>query len=499
MSYCMNDEDAEFLSKLNDGKDVNDEPRKDKLGQCSEDVFEEAMNYLEETTARLQPFASVESVSLPGLDEMERAIDDNLSADAQTWLKPIYQYWWSKKGSRSLMPSIKVRVLDTSNDADDADPYVCFRRREVRQTRKTRGRDAQVVEKLKKLRLELEQARQLVQLVVQREQLNKEDLEISRRVFEERKKLKDVKIDKNIIGEKGEDEELLVNQKVCLPATLLHHHFSNCFPQPAPKAKRPQEAGRPATIRLRSAGDRSAPEDELTQLADIQAQADAEVQRTIAARKEQHKRWNAQWEDETWRPLTPPLDDNDEKPRWAPLALPDASYPTPPPTLPSENSPDRDDVEMQDAAPIREEDASAGALPEPEFVFHIPGAYPQDEELYVEPKRDPTPLCRLRYGRGGRCWLEARRKRPYALISRGVVSDSESDDDEPAEFFPIDQHKVFDLRVGFMTGRVARPESMGGERRGWSSGDQAAVAGASGQQQQASQAQQQQTPAGSAG
>lgn len=246
MSYCMNDEDAEFLSKLNDGKDVNDEPRKDKLGQCSEDVFEEAMNYLEETTARLQPFAAVESVSLPGLEEMERAIDDNLSADAQTWLKPVYQYWWSKKGSRSLMPSIKVRVLDTSNDADDADPYVCFRRREVRQTRKTRGRDAQVVEKLKKLRLELEQARQLVQLVVQREQLNKEDLEISRRVFEERKKLKDVKIDKNIIGEKGEDEELLVNQKVCLPEALSHRRFSNCSRSQLQKPRGPR---RPDVLR----------------------------------------------------------------------------------------------------------------------------------------------------------------------------------------------------------------------------------------------------------
>ena len=220
VSYCVNDDDVEFLGKLNDGKDVDGKPRKDKLNQCSEDIFEEVMNFFEETSSRLQPFATVDNAPILSLDEMERSIDDSVSAEAQKWVKPIYKYWVLKKGSRPLMPSIKVRVLDTSTEADDADPYVCFRRREVRQTRKTRGRDAQVVEKLKKLRLELEQARALVQMVVQREQLNKEDLEVSRKVFEERRKLKDVKVNKQIIGEKGEDEELLVNQKVCLPLSF---------------------------------------------------------------------------------------------------------------------------------------------------------------------------------------------------------------------------------------------------------------------------------------
>jgi enhancer of polycomb-like protein len=227
VAYCMNDDDVDVLSKLNEGKDVNGQPRKDKLSQCSEDTFEEVMNFFEETSSRLQPFANVDNAPFLTLEEMERSVDDTVSAEAQKWLKHIYQYWVSKKGNRPIMPAIKVRVLDTSTEADDADPYVCFRRREVRQTRKTRGRDAQVVEKLKKLRLELEQARQLVQLVVQREQLNKEDLEISRKVFEERRKLKDVKVNKQIIGEKGEDEELLVNQKVYLPVISSRHRHAN--------------------------------------------------------------------------------------------------------------------------------------------------------------------------------------------------------------------------------------------------------------------------------
>ena len=221
--YCMNDDDVEVLARLNDGKDVNGQPRKDKLNQCSEDTFEEVMSFFEEFSVRSNPFANYDtSTPLPSIEEMQNAVDETISADAQKRMKLIYQYWASRKSNRALMPTIKVRVLDTSSEADDADPYVCFRRREVRQTRKTRGRDAQVVEKLKKLRLELEQARHLVQMVVQREQLNKEDLEVSRRVFEERRKLKDVKVNKQIIGEKGEDEELLVNQKVCRASQPQH-------------------------------------------------------------------------------------------------------------------------------------------------------------------------------------------------------------------------------------------------------------------------------------
>jgi enhancer of polycomb-like protein len=202
------------LALLNEGKDANGQPRKDRLGQCSEDTFEETMNFFEEMSAQIQPYASIDSPPIVSLEEMERAIDDPISPEVHQWLRPIYQHWVRRKGSRPLMPAIKVRVLDTSSEADDADPYICFRRREVRQTRKTRGRDAQVVEKLKKLRMELEQARELVQMVVSREKLNKEKIEVSRKVFEQRKQLKEVKISKNITGEKAADEELLVDQKV---------------------------------------------------------------------------------------------------------------------------------------------------------------------------------------------------------------------------------------------------------------------------------------------
>lgn len=250
---------------------------------------------------------------------------------------------------------------------------------------------------------------------------------------------------------------------------------------------------------MRSGGDRSGPENDLIQLSDIQAEAEAQVQHQIDTRKEQHKRWNQLWIDRTWRPITPPLDDADEKPRWAPLLSPGTSYPTPPPTLPSEGSQDRDeDVEMQDGPAIKqEEDAVAGATPEPDFIFHIPGAFPMDQEPLDEVKRGPTPACRLRYGRGGRCFLEARRKQGRALISTGVVSDSESDEEDDATFFPVDPQKVFDYRCAVNITNRSRPEGMTGERRHHGSGDQSSMAVPSGGQQSPNL--QRQTSGGSAG
>ena len=243
ISYCMDDEDVKFLAQLNEGKDADGQERKgaEKLSQCNEDVFEEVMNFFEESSARLQPFANVDNAPILTLEEMEQSLQDEqtISAEAQKWLKPIYKHWVVQKGSRPLMPSIKVRVLDTTNEADDADPYVCFRRREVRQTRKTRGRDAQVAEKLKKLRLELEDGRQLLLMVNQREKLKSQQAQLERKKFRERHQLRKVKVDKQIVGEKGDDEELLVDQKVrarilvvafALMLTFLYYSLS---PSPA--------------------------------------------------------------------------------------------------------------------------------------------------------------------------------------------------------------------------------------------------------------------------
>lgn len=483
VTYCMNEDDAKFLEQLNDGKDVDGQPLKDKSSRCSEDTFEEVMNFFEETSTRLQPFANLDSAPVLSLEEMEQAREEVLSPEAQRFLRTIYEYWTARKGSRPMMPAIKVRVLDTTSEADDADPYVCFRRREVRQTRKTRGRDAQVVEKIKKLRLELEQARQLVQMVRERENLNANNLDMSRKVFEQRKQLKDIKIAKNIVGEKGEDEELLVNQKVRLPRHAPLSSITDTS-QPVPKPKARPDGHRPPTIRLRSGGDRMAPDADLDLLSERQAEAEAHVNHTIESRKEQHRRWNQHWEDKTWNPLTPPPEPDEQSIKWGFLSPEGTGYPTPPPSLPSRSSQDRDgDIDMSEPKPL--EDAVAGAEPQFSFFFPPPcsveGFY--DENTTVA-KRNGHPAARLRRGRGGRLHLEMRKARPKGLAARGVVSDSDSDD-EVEDYFPVSDVKTFDYRCALNSRTRPGPEGMG-ERRQWPSGDQTAMmAGAQQQPQQA--------------
>lgn len=90
---------------------------------------------------------------------------------------------------------------------------MCFRRREVRQIRKTRGRDAHSAEKLKKLRKELEESRQILGLIRQREITKREQLAVERQLFEQRTSLRQVK--QNLPEQYKEgDEDILVNQKV---------------------------------------------------------------------------------------------------------------------------------------------------------------------------------------------------------------------------------------------------------------------------------------------
>jgi enhancer of polycomb-like protein len=462
-AYCMDEADNDFLiQQLNEGKDVHGEALPDKSHQCSEEAFEEAMSFLEEYSQRLKPFANLNNAPVPSLEELEQARDEPLSQEAQHFLKPIYQHWERRKSGHGhpLMPYIKVRVLDTTSEADDADPYVCFRRREARQTRKTRGRDAQVVEKLKKLRLELEQARQLVQSVRDREEVHKQQLEVTRAVFEQRRKLKEVKISKNIVGEKGEDEELLVNQR----------------PQPKPKSR--QDGGRSgATIRLAPRA-QAAPENDLISLDDLHAQVVEHVVQMVENRKEQHRRWNKDWQDKTWQPLTPPLDAVDHPPKWSSLlAAGPTGYPTPPPSLPSRSSQDRDgdgDVEMEDQKPKLDVDGRIAT--EPQYRISLQPVSgnrgPSESAQALEPDskrpRAVTPLCRLRRGRGGRLHLELRKHRPKGTICNGVVSDADSDD-EVEDYHLVPASKTFDYRVALnnRAERIYRP-----------SGDQTALVAA---------------------
>lgn len=194
-------EDDEFLKTHNS--------RRPASAHLSEDDFERIMEVFEDTAAESAPYAEVDNTSIP-YELMSPAINHHIREKAvQTHAKAIYEYWRSRRqavGNKSLHPSLK---FETHQEHDDMDPYVCFRRREVRQTRKTRARDVQVADKLKKLRRELEDGRQLVVFSHRREVYKRELLKTDRLIYEQRAKLKETKIKLNI---KADDDDL-VNTK----------------------------------------------------------------------------------------------------------------------------------------------------------------------------------------------------------------------------------------------------------------------------------------------
>jgi hypothetical protein len=92
-----------------------------------------------------------------------------------------------RKGA-SIVPDLKMDEALR----DDNDPYVCFRRRETKPVRKTRRTDQQSMEKLRKLRAELETARSLLEMVTRREKLRKESLLMEHSIFNQRCMLREM-------------------------------------------------------------------------------------------------------------------------------------------------------------------------------------------------------------------------------------------------------------------------------------------------------------------
>jgi enhancer of polycomb-like protein len=226
----MNLEDKQFLKSMNERIIGHKKGRAAQAVLCTDDEFEEVMHFFEETAQTKQPYAAVDNTAvIVSYEELEQEFDETISMSARNFAKVIYEHWRNQRsmtGNRSLMPNLK---FETNLETDDADPYVCFRRREVRQIRKTRGRDAQITEKLKKLRKEMEDARHLMAQVKRREVTSQEQLMVERDIFEQRITLKD---HKRKLGIKENDEDL-INQKVCWRHVVTDNNLlTQCSPLP---------------------------------------------------------------------------------------------------------------------------------------------------------------------------------------------------------------------------------------------------------------------------
>ena len=75
----------------------------------------------------------------------------------------------------------------------DNDPYVCFRRREIKTLRKARRGDVMAIDKLRKLREDLTRVKELLDLIHERETCRAQLLEAEREVVEKRVALRRMK------------------------------------------------------------------------------------------------------------------------------------------------------------------------------------------------------------------------------------------------------------------------------------------------------------------
>ncbi|KAK2764888.1 Enhancer of polycomb-like protein 1 [Arachnomyces sp. PD_36] len=400
--YNMVEEDDVALKKLNQ--------QRDSSSQCTENQFEELMYFFEETAHAKQPFAAVDNPPVVSYAEMESSFDDGTVEDAtKKFGKDVYEHWKvrrTKTGNRPLQPQLK---FESGQDTDDGDPYVCFRRREVRQVRKTRGRDAQSAEKLRKLRKELEDARRLVALVRQREMSRKEMLAVERQVFVQRAEVKEMK---RKLGIKDDDEDL-INQK------------------PKKKTVDVANINRPAVPQLRiPPRPNGQPGDDLQLLEDVQADKENEILRDIKANITKHANWNEGYIDLTRAPLTPTSEKNfneDFRP-----AITTEYLPTPPASDSSDH--------LHESRAVAD---PGSPLPRERLPMTVRHTTPSEDD-----SSRAMPSFRRRIGRGGRMLIDRRNMSCRSTADIDPIKldrfkyDQDDDDDEP-----IFERDPFDIQI----------------------------------------------------
>lgn len=432
----MTTEDDEFLTAYNGNGPTG--------GPLSEDDFERIMNVFEETATEQTPFASVDNTVVP-FDMMAPYLNQLDSPSILQHAKAMYEYWKTSRqgtGNKPLPPTLK---FETHQEKDQADPYVCFRRREAKQTRKTRARDNKVAETLKRLRRELEDGRQLILMNYERELMKRDVLLSDRALFEERARLKQMKIK---LGIKGEEDDL-VNQKVSsrLPVRPCSR-LALTQPQPQKrKVAEPASAPRQPGTQLRApARPDGRTVEELVLLSDLLTQKEKELREDIESKVQNHRRWNQNHIDLTRGPLSPPREQGGMELKFR--AAKTQYLMTPPASSASESM----EVDCEALEPMALDKREA-----PVFQFRA-GAVSNKEV----PTRQPS--FRRRIGRLQRLWIDRRGMARPARETGGYSDrwkyDSDDDEVEPPvyEVDPFDTHVLkFRATIPMQMYRTGRP------------------------------------------
>lgn len=442
-SYDMTVEDDEFLKSFN--------AKRSAAQQLSEDDFEYVMECFEQTADDMTPYATVDKSIVPYSD-MLAGLNKLENSKGVPHAKDLYEYWKQRRQACNgpLHPTVK---LELHQESDEMDPYVCFRRREVRQTRKTRARDVQSADKLKRLRRELEDGRSLILESYQRELDKQELLRLDKSVHETRASLKELKVR---LGIKTNDSDLLTmkvsreyrdSRDVSTADAIVQEEQPVKISKPSHRTTESSSAQRgTAAGALRLAPPRTNTHSidmELELLQDKRAQQDEELRRDILNKIQNHHHWNRNYVDLTKEPL-PPVRSPSRQP---PFRAVQAQYLiTPPASSASQES-------LEEPTPM-DLDATM-----PFAAFQFKGA-PSDEN---EP---PRFTYRRRIGRLNRTWIDRRSQVPKTPPRDGQVSDrwKYDQDDSEDDFLgrPVYEVDPYDTRcirfratipLGFREGR----------------------------------------------
>lgn len=245
------------------GKESDDERK------CSESEFEMICDMFEKVIEEKQPFLSMDPSNILSYDELSSIImeeykgirdnlttsraDDSFQSSSSVYLAerlsdelsyepfitlfdkgdvggsnnrprriakllelfglPVYEHWKNRKierNGKSIHPTLKFEDPNASEKDNENDPYICFRRREFRQVRKTRRADTLGAEKIRMLQKSIHKARDIVLNVSQREILRLKSLKHEQAIFELRSETKGVK---RSVGIKGDDHLFYPHRK----------------------------------------------------------------------------------------------------------------------------------------------------------------------------------------------------------------------------------------------------------------------------------------------
>ena len=148
-----------------------------------------------------------------------------------------------RKG-KTIQPTLKFEDPNSNEKENDNDPYICFRRREFRQARKTRRADTIGAERIRLMQKSLHRARDLIMSVSEREILKLDNFQAEHELFKARCATKACKRELNIKGDeylffphkkkkivRTEDEERRRREKRRSKTKNLHSsnnkHYSN--------------------------------------------------------------------------------------------------------------------------------------------------------------------------------------------------------------------------------------------------------------------------------